>query len=166
MVVHPETGKEYSWHGGEPGDVTRADLPVLTEAMARDFVERATAVMEAAGWINITNIKSDNTLTINEGITHKGSGGHAEFDAIYGEREQKFAQAALSGCAQELQGMAPNSGRNDKLNKVAFRLGTMVARGWVGRADVEDKLLAAATACGLVDDDGLTRCPRYIEVWS
>ena len=50
--------------------------------------------------------------------------------------------------------MAPNSGRNDKLNKMAFRLGTMVARGWIGRAEVEDRLLAAATACGLVNDDG------------
>ena len=26
--THPETGKDYSWHGGEPGDVMRADLPV------------------------------------------------------------------------------------------------------------------------------------------
>ena len=77
-----------------------------------------------------------------------------EFDALYGGREQKFAQAALNGCAQELQGMAPNSGRNDKLNKVAFRLGTMIARGWIGRAEVEDRLLAAATGCGLVNDDG------------
>ena len=50
--------------------------------------------------------------------------------------------------------MAPNSGRNDKLNKVAFRLGTMISRGWIGRAEVEDKLLAAAIGCGLVDDDG------------
>ena len=50
--------------------------------------------------------------------------------------------------------MAPNSGRNDKLNKVAFRLGTMVARGWIGRGEVEDRLLVAAAACGLVNDDG------------
>ena len=55
--VHPETGKDYSWHGGEPGDVTRADLPVLTEAMARDFIERATAVMDAAGWIRKADSK-------------------------------------------------------------------------------------------------------------
>ena len=151
--VHPETGKDYSWHGGEPGDVARADLPVLTEAMARDFVERATAVMDAAGWTNTTNIKSDNIID-RKNNGHVDEASVNEFDAIYGGREQKFAQAALSGCAQELQGMAPNSGRNDKLNKVAFRLGTMIARDWIGRAEVEDKLLAAAIGCGLVDDDG------------
>jgi len=50
--------------------------------------------------------------------------------------------------------MAPNSGRNDALNKAAFRLGTMIARNWIGRAQVEDRLMAAAAACGLVDDDG------------
>ena len=55
--THPDTGKDYSWHGGEPGDVARADLPVLTEAMARDFIERATAVMDAAGWIRKADSK-------------------------------------------------------------------------------------------------------------
>ena len=160
--THPGTGKDYSWHGGQPGDIARADLPVLTEAMARNFIEKATAVMEAAGWNtseNTTHNKSDHTYYEIANIKPKGNG-HAgvasvnEFDAIYGEREQKFAQAALSGCAQELQSMPPNSGRNDKLNKVAFRLGTMVARGWIDRAEVEDKLLVAATGCGLIADDG------------
>lgn len=50
--------------------------------------------------------------------------------------------------------MAPNSGRNDKLNKVAFRLGTMVARNWISRAEVESRLFAAAINCALVADDG------------
>ena len=143
--VHPETGKDYAWHGGEPGDVMRADLPMLTEALAHKFIEQATAVMDAAGWVRKVEIKpkpNGNVAT------------DAEFDALYGGREQKFAQAALDGCAQELQGMAPNSGRNDKLNKIAFRLGTMIARGWIGRAEGEDRLLAAAAACGLVTDDG------------
>jgi hypothetical protein len=50
--------------------------------------------------------------------------------------------------------MAPNSGRNDALNKAAFRLGTMVARNWIGRTEVENRLMAAAAACGLIVDDG------------
>ena len=145
--VHPETGKNYSWHGGEPGDVVRTDLPVLTETLAREFIEKATAVMDAAGWTRKSEIKPKSN-------GNAGAATDTEFDALYGGREQKFAQAALNGCAQELQGMAPNSGRNDKLNKIAFRLGTMIARGWIGRAEVEDRLLAAATACELVNDDG------------
>jgi len=97
--THPETGKDYSWYGGNPGDITRAELPELTETMARDFIERATAVMVAAGWIQ-------------QEIRPKGNGQAAagtvnEFDAIYGDRERKFASlrpelAAMisSSCAQ------------------------------------------------------------------
>jgi Protein of unknown function (DUF3987)/Bifunctional DNA primase/polymerase, N-terminal len=144
--IHPETGKAYSWHGGEPGDVTRANLPVLTEAMAHDFIERATAVMDAAGWIR----KVDKP----QGNGQAAAGTANEFDAIYGERERKFALAALEGRAHELEIMAPNSGRNDALNKAAFRLGTMVARNWIDRAEVENRLMAAAAACGLIADDG------------
>jgi len=93
--IHPETGKAYSWHGGEPGDVTRANLPVLTEAMAHDFIERATAVMDAAGWIR----KVDKP----QGNGQAAAGTANEFDAIYGERERKFALAALEGRAHELE---------------------------------------------------------------
>jgi hypothetical protein len=146
--IHPETGKDYSWHGGEPGDVTRADLPLLTEAMARAFIEKATAVMDAAGWVR----RKEDCKPKTNG--HAGAATNTDFDAIYGDREQKYAQAALRGCAQELEAMAPNSGRNDKLNKVAFRLGTMIARGWIGQTEVESRLLAAANTCGLVADDG------------
>ena len=151
--IHPETGKAYSWYGGEPGDISRADLPELTEAMASEFIVRAAAVMQSAGWV------------IQQGAQHKPrSNGHAgaaptgEFDAIYGDREQKFAKAALEGCAQELAAMAPNSGRNDKLNKVAFRLGTMVARNWINRDEVEARLVVVATMCQLVVDDGERAC--------
>jgi hypothetical protein len=137
--THPETGKAYTWHGGEPGNITRTELPELTETMARDFVERAAAVMEAAGW------KANGQAT---------AGTVNEFDAIYGDRERKFALAALEGRAHELEIMAPNSGRNDALNKAAFRLGTMVARNWIGRAEVENRLMTAAATCGLTADDG------------
>ena len=30
----------------------------------------------------------------------------------------------------------------------------MIARGWIDRVEVEDKLLVAAITCGLVNDDG------------
>jgi hypothetical protein len=29
--IHPETGRPYSWRGGEPGLVLRSDLPVIDE---------------------------------------------------------------------------------------------------------------------------------------
>ena len=48
LGTHPGTGKPYSWHGGEPGDVARADLPELTEAVAREFVAKGADIMRAS----------------------------------------------------------------------------------------------------------------------
>jgi hypothetical protein len=53
--VHPDTGNEYSWHGGEPGTVARADLPELSETLAREFVAKAAAMLRAQqGWAEDT----------------------------------------------------------------------------------------------------------------
>ena len=148
LGTHPDTGKPYSWHGGEPGDMARADLPEFTEASAREFVARATAIMRAQGWTE------DVARKCNGVGAHHGGGNADEFDTLYGGRERKYALAALQGCADELAAMSPDSGRNDKLNALAFRLGTMSARGWISRGEVSDRLFAAAVACRLVADDG------------
>ena len=47
-------------------------------------------------------------------------------------RERAYAQAALDGCAEELAGNAAGD-RNEMLYKKSFRIGTMVARGWIAR---------------------------------
>jgi hypothetical protein len=36
--THPDTGKPYRWHGGEPGEITREELPYIHEAEARQLV--------------------------------------------------------------------------------------------------------------------------------
>jgi hypothetical protein len=147
LGTHPGTGKPYSWHGGEPGDVARGDLPELTEALAREVVTRATDIMRAQqGWTE--EVRQANLAQ------HAVGDSNDEFDSIYGSRQRKYALAALQGCTAELSAMAPDSGRNDKLNAVAFRLGTMCARGWINRDEVESRLFAAAVACRLVADDG------------
>jgi hypothetical protein len=47
-------------------------------------------------------------------------------------------------------------------SKKAFRLGTMVARGWVDRSRVEETLFAAAADCGLNADDGEAQSRKTI----
>jgi RecA-family ATPase len=148
LGTHPGTGKPYSWHRGEPGDVARADLPELTEAVARELVAKAAAIMRTQGWIEDVARKTNG-----DGAYH-GGGNADEFDAIYGSRERKYALAALQGCADELAAMAPDSGRNNKLNALAFRSGTMSARSWISRGEAVDRLFGAAVACRLVADDG------------
>jgi putative DNA primase/helicase len=71
-----------------------------------------------------------------------------------GIRERAYADATLDRCAGELAAAAPG-GRNELANKVAYRLGRMVARGWIDRAEVEAALLGALEANGYIGDDGL-----------
>jgi hypothetical protein len=69
-----------------------------------------------------------------------------------GRREREYALAALRGCKLELESASIGE-RNNKLNAVAFRLGKMIARGWINRGEVETTLHAAASACGLTDGE-------------
>jgi hypothetical protein len=43
--IHPGTQKPYTWYGGEPGNVTRAQLPSITEIEAKDLVEAAAKLL-------------------------------------------------------------------------------------------------------------------------
>jgi hypothetical protein len=71
-----------------------------------------------------------------------------------GIREQSYAQAALEGCIEELAAAASGE-RNELLNALAFRLGRMVARGWLHREHVEANLIGAMYANGYVAEEGI-----------
>jgi hypothetical protein len=69
-------------------------------------------------------------------------------------RTHAWALAALQYCITDLS-RCPNGHRNNTLNAVAYRLGRIVARGWLDRRNVERQLHAAADTCGLISDDGV-----------
>jgi hypothetical protein len=71
-----------------------------------------------------------------------------------GIRERAYAEAALEGCTQELAA-CPRGSRNELLNKLAYRLGRMVARGWLYREHVEANLSGAMHSNGYVDEEGI-----------
>jgi hypothetical protein len=71
-----------------------------------------------------------------------------------GIREISYAQAALDGCTKELAAAAPGS-RNELLNKLAYRLGRMVARGWLHRENIEANLSGAMCMNGYVKEKGI-----------
>ena len=43
--IHPGTGKPYAWHGGEPGEIRREDLPYVREGEMRTFVDAAAELL-------------------------------------------------------------------------------------------------------------------------
>jgi hypothetical protein len=71
-----------------------------------------------------------------------------------GHRFDRYAAAALERMAKELAAKPRDTGRNNDLNLMAWKMGTMVARGWIGQPEVEQVLLQAADACNLAKDTG------------
>lgn len=61
-----------------------------------------------------------------------------------------WAKAALRGELERLEG-APAGQRNNTLNRVAFRLGQIIAGGQLDEAEVENLLLDSAASIGLTD---------------
>ena len=129
---HPETGGNYTWHFGEPGKVEHDALPYINAELAAQYIARCSDCMRTHRWLAEDK---KNSRTSEPPAAVRG-----DFDKLYGEREQKYALAALSGCAIELAGTAEGA-RNEKLNKVAYHMGTMIVRGWIEEAAVIDALL-------------------------
>jgi AAA domain len=71
-----------------------------------------------------------------------------------GKREESYAAKALDNLAHDLAAMAPETGRNERLNIAALKLGTMVSTGWIGEATVSGRLFDACVANALVRDTG------------
>jgi hypothetical protein len=141
--VHPDTGKAYTWQGGDLLSVPHDQLPLLDEATARRFLRKAAAVMATAGW---TEVGKGNGKTNNK----------AGSTTIYG-------RTALKNECSTLAAMPKDSGRNDALNRAAFNMFQLVTGGDLNEGLVREKLFAAATACGLVDEDSATQVLATIE---
>jgi len=131
---HPDPGGNYTWQGGEPGSVIRDALPYINAALAAEYVDRCTDHMRKRGWLTDDKKRG--------GAPGPPAAVSEEFDELYGEREQKYALAALSGRTIELA-RTVEGGRNEQLNKVAYRMGTMIVRGWIEEAAVINALLGA-----------------------
>jgi hypothetical protein len=43
--IHPDTGKPYRWHGGEPGKIKRENLPYIHQEQAQQLVEDAVDLL-------------------------------------------------------------------------------------------------------------------------
>ena len=137
--VHPDTGKAYTWKGGDLLSVPHDQLPLLDEATARRFIRKTAAVMTAAGW---TEICKGNDKTNNKGST------------IYGRTALKDECAALAG-------MPKDSGRNDALNRAAFNMSQLVTSGDLNEDLVRgEKLLLPLRSAGWWTRTARRRCLR------
>jgi hypothetical protein len=87
-------------------------------------------------------------------------------DAAMMERGKRAAAAALASEAATLAAMGPDSGRNEALNGVAFRMARFSSAGWIDLRTVNTALLTACERNGLVKEDGRTACQKtFISGW-
>ena len=122
------------------------DGPDLAEAFASGTIPMVP------GWLVDILRKSEGK---NDAAPAQGMG-------VPDDRERAFATAALTNCIVEIQ-QAARGTRNNTLNSVAYRLGRMVARGWIEEQAVIGGLSRACHANGLVSDDGMETVRRTIE---
>jgi Bifunctional DNA primase/polymerase, N-terminal/AAA domain len=48
--IHPDTHKPYDWHGGQPGEIQRDDLPYINAEEAQALVEDAVRILGRFGY--------------------------------------------------------------------------------------------------------------------
>ena len=155
--VHPDTNQPYTWR--DDADLlsgARADLPLLEEETARRFIAEASAIMTGAGWIQVDAQGRPKKKSKANGKAKASKPETSTADSIY------YRSALKDECAA-LAAMPPNSGRNDALNRAAFNLFQLVTGGGLDEETVQERLYAAAEACGLVNDDGEASVRATIE---
>jgi hypothetical protein len=147
--VHPDTHRAYTWEGGDLLGISHETLPLLDEALARRFITRAAKIMTAAGWVEIKA----------NGKAH----GKANGKASDTPRSTIYGRTALKEECASLAAMPKDSGRNDALNRAAFNMFQLVNNGDLSDSMVRAGLFGAATACGLVAEDGAAQVHATIE---
>jgi Bifunctional DNA primase/polymerase, N-terminal len=110
--THKDTHKPYSWHGGEPGEIKREDLPYVREDDVKTFLDAAAELLIKDFGFKTTGDDSKQKTNSNEQA--RTNGGTA------GVRERAYAEAALENCTTELAAAASGS-RNQLLNKLGQR---------------------------------------------
>lgn len=69
--IHPDTQQPYKWHGGEPGQVKRDELPVITKAEAKALVDDIVQMLI-----------DDYGYSLPERTTGASSGGGRDWDEL------------------------------------------------------------------------------------
>lgn len=143
MVVAPPSvnpdGRRYRWLNRNPIAALPAWLVELTREKPRSISERAVAAINGCAGKR----------------QQKQQSGDITVEDAYGAAALEYEIAALANTAP--------GGRNHALNRASFSLHQLVAGGELDSGDVERELIEAATANGLVDDDGFKAVMATIE---
>jgi len=147
IIVPPSvmaSGTYYEWQVSVPVHPCAAAPQKLIDAIAKRLDDSSA--------LNV-----DNTRVSGERAVPTG-----DVDSRIAENRRKYAYAALARQTQSVATCLQGS-RNQALNNAALALGHIVGAGLLSEATVFSELFAAATACGLVKDDGPESARKTIE---
>jgi hypothetical protein len=83
------------------------------------------------------------------------------FTGAVSRYEKNYAFSALRNAAGELWGCRRGS-RNIKLNALAYKMGRLMARGWITLEQIEQFLMKACEKNGLLAEDGIEQCRKTL----
>jgi putative DNA primase/helicase len=151
--IHPDTQAEYLWdNGGDPTTIAYEKLPLITAEQARQLQDDVVAML-ARDFGYVVGTPPKKTSTTRAKTARKNP-----------KRDRAWAEAALKAeCVNITNAMTGN--RNTQLNLSAYNIYQIVwgNPGLLDEQEVRERLFAAATACGLVADDGAASVWRTIE---
>jgi putative DNA primase/helicase len=144
---HP-TGAPYTWLGRKLIDTLPTELPRLDAATVNAFLINVRQILAAQGWVEVKDSSDGGGTDIRRPQASRGNGTDHEEAS-----DSAYARAALERECEAVASAAKGT-RNNTLNRAAFNLFQLVAGGELDADNVTTRLTAAATECGLVDDDG------------
>jgi len=88
-----------------------------------------------------------------ENVVHADFRAHGKKTGAKKSRLERYLARALNEECAAVATAGPG-GRNNQLNVSAFNLGTLAGAGYLSIDEIKERLLRAATSCGLVQEDG------------
>jgi hypothetical protein len=142
--IHPDTRQPYRWHGGEPSEVARHELPSVGGDDMEKFIDEATTLLVEEFGFKLKAEKQRSERKDRVSLTPTGE--RDPFTQVADQCDSRgpaWAEEALHRNCEELRDTQKGD-RNNKLYRCACRMGTMVARDWIARDVVESALEEAA----------------------
>lgn len=151
---HPD-GMDYEWRGPAPDAADLASLTPVSASDIEEFLATAAAIIGAE--------PEKEAMTEPKKIAPLSSSINSIGAATAPKEIARGRAIAVKALAEDIAALASTTAnRNDATNGLAYRLGRMIAAGWIDRTTVESHLEHACGSNGLWKEDGPNQCRATI----
>ena len=158
--IHPDTGKAYSWHGGEPGQIARDELPYIRGAEAQELVDKITDLLvREHGYTRSASrpkTRANGSHHTNAGGGEQNGGGSADWQYLLDNiREGQELHDSLRNLAAKLVTAGTSAGATVNMLRAAMEgSATPHDERWRERYEDIPRLVESANGfCGKSNSD-------------